>query len=323
MSKLETILTYCPWAEVTVRRAYYFLKDKPAFSKAMEQSKRIISKRRVNNQVTGSVQEIKKISGRALFEHIKNYGIAKGDILMVHSSLDGLAALDMSAKEILDELFTMVGEEGTLVFPSMPQFTKTENIDGEDVPIYDIRRTLTWTGLLPNMFLRTKGTVRSALPFETLAANGYRAMEMFRSEHKADTPQGKYTAWEYCSDNHAKVLFLGVKPYHSLTEAHMAEDLMSDSWPIKDWYEYKRYLVKSGDNRKVVTIHERKTEWARFIPEFNNALRMKRNGSVLTENYQGIELGYIADLNKFNADRIKLAKKGEIDYRIPRKYWKR
>lgn len=319
MSKLETILTYCPWLELLARRTYYLLKDKHMFAKIIKKAKTIESKRVLDDSIS---QEKKQASSKKLFEHIDSYGVTKGDILIVHSSASGLQNLDVNTNEVLSHLFEMVGEEGTLVLPTFPDLKKTEMVDGKEIPVYDVKRTVAWTGLIPNMFLRCKGTIRSVWPANTLAANGKEASSMFAEETRAIVSQGEHTAWNYCAEHHAKVLFLGVSPRHSLSEMHISEDVMYDEWPVMNWYEDTKYVRYIGKERAVITIKRRKTDWAKYVPEYNNLLTLKREGIIHTEVFEGLELGFIQDLFEFRQKKMEMAKKGKLGYRIPRRYMK-
>ena len=55
-----------------------------------------------------------------IFEWIDSLGIKKGDILIVHSSMEGLRKAAPDPKRIIDYLLQLVGEEGTLVIPTFP-----------------------------------------------------------------------------------------------------------------------------------------------------------------------------------------------------------
>ena len=59
-----------------------------------------------------------------------------------------------------------------------------------------------------------------------------------------DLAHGVGSAWHFCAENNAKILLLGTKASKSLTMVHVAEDILDDRWPIKDWYGYKIFNLK-------------------------------------------------------------------------------
>ena len=82
-------------------------------------------------------------------------GIEKGDILLVHSSLRSLGGA--SAEEVVNGLLLALGEEGTLVFPTLSYMNCNPN-----KPNFDYYETKSNVGYLPEYFrTQVKGVVRS------------------------------------------------------------------------------------------------------------------------------------------------------------------
>ena len=313
MRLLDEIMSVFPLAEVIVRICYSDHRD----SKLAKGMKAKFFR-------SAGKDDIEPVEGLydKLFEHIRSLGISKGDILIVHSSMDGLIKLGVSAEKIIEGLLNLVGPEGTLVMPAFPKFKKKDILDNGKTKIYDVKKTLAWTGFINNIFLRTDGVIRSEFPYNPLAAKGKEAAAMFESNLKGEVPHGRYSAWEYCAEHHAKVLFLGVKPFHSITESHIVEDYLNDEWPIKDWYINQHYIIMGYNGKFEMTIKERDLKWAKYITEHNAAYRTRKAGYLYEEDFEGIPIGHINDLYEYNEYRISQVKKGKIDFLIPKKYWK-
>lgn len=261
-----------------------------------------------------------------IIDKIKACGIKKGDFLIVHSSMDGLAKTDASPEMFIDALLEIVGDEGTLVFPAFPmekkmKRAKCENSDDE-ILIYDPKKTPSWTGLMPNIFCRYPSVIRSEFPNNSLAAKGKHAKDMMKDNLLGDLPHGKNSAWAYCVKHNAKILFLGLPSFHSNTVTHVAEDLMDASWPIKDWYEKKKYIVITSKGEQEIIIRERKQFWAQYIAEHYLSHLLKANALLVETNVEDVCLGFIENSNKLTEFLIHRAESGKISYIIPRKYWK-
>lgn len=315
MGIVEQLLKRNPYIEVGGRIFYSKVRDSKLGI--------FVKSKLLKINETGNAVEYSNVCNE-FFQFLGNrLGIEKGDILIVHSSMEGLKSLGADVKEIIDQLLNLVGEEGTLVIPTFPKYNKKKTYNGESIDIYDVKRTLCWTGMLPNIFLRYKDVIRSEFPYCTLAAKGYYANEMMKHTWESDVAQGKNSAWGFCAEHHAKVLFLGVKAFHSITESHMVEDYLDSKWPIREWYENKKYcIITSNKEEKIVSIRQRKNNWAKFIPEYYNESMLELNGDIINVNYNNIDISFIPDLYDFNQMKIKNALNGKIDYRIPKKYWK-
>ena len=194
-----------------------------------------------------------QVHKNVLIDYLKALKIQKGDILIVHSSLRPLKCFGMAPTEIIEELLKLVGDEGTLVMPAFCKYN--EHIKGkfaeESVTefVYNVQESPAWTGVISDTFWRREDVIRSRYPDNPLAATGSCAREIFMQEAQGDLAHGRYSSWKFCSDKHAKVLFLGIPAFNSITEIHLAEDLLDDRWPVKGWFKECHYKII--DNEKV------------------------------------------------------------------------
>lgn len=255
-----------------------------------------------------------------IFEWIDSLGIKKGDILIVHSSMEGLRKAAPDPKRIIDYLLQLVGEEGTLVIPTFPVINL--KYDKEKIPTYNPRRTLCWTGMIPNVFLGYSGVVRSQFPYNTLAAKGRLAEDMMHDNLLDDVPHGKNSAWAYCVNRHAKILYLGISIAECNTVLHMGDDMLLDEWPIKNWYEEQTYKIKTDSEIITKEIKVCSPFWTKYNTCYNFNGKLKRYGYLSEHVIDGILVGYAPDSKEMMDYVIHQARIGKIRYRIPRKYWK-
>lgn len=281
-------------------------------------------KQGISDAHTKDTSSRKKTYNLEKWEEVKktiiDYNIKRGDLLLVHSSMDGLSEIGISAKEIIDFLLDTVGEEGTLVFAAYPKCRQYD--DQEDVLFYDPSRSISWTGMLPNVFCKYKGVVRSEFPYNTLAAKGPLAEEMMKDNLKGDTSQGKYSSWKYCVDHHAKILYLGVSAALSCTMMNYPEDALEENWYVKDWYYEQKYVIKKEGQLIEKTIKERHPEWYRFYAMFNSEYWMKKNGYLSSKEIDGVYIGVTEDMHELAERLLHEGMRKKSVYRIPKKYWK-
>lgn len=255
-----------------------------------------------------------------VFAYVDSLGIRKGDVLIVHSSMEGMRRAAPEPRAIIDHLLELVGPEGLLVFPTFPIINHTYT--PEKLQTYNPKRTPCWTGMLPNTFLTYPGVKRSLFPFNTLAAIGAGSDEMIVHNLEADRAHGKHSAWEYCVNRRAKILYLGVRVAECNTVMHVAEDLLDDKWPVKNWYQEQTYRIKNGTETFDKTIRACSTEWTKYTACYHHTAIMRRAGLVSETDIGGISVGFTPDAKKMVDFVAENALKGKIRYNIPRKYWK-
>ncbi|MCM1182521.1 MAG: AAC(3) family N-acetyltransferase [Roseburia sp.] len=305
------ILERCPWLEVAVRR---FLWKFPAI-------KQFISK--YHHLRKGREKQLKK--DPAIWENIKRriceYHIEKGDILLVHSSMDGLAKTGASAKEVIDFLLELLGEGGTLVFAAYPKCNSYQG--NEEILYYDPKRTLSWTGMLPNVFCKYKGVIRSEFPYNTLAAKGKYAAEMMRDNLMDDVSMAGHSPWQFCIEHHAKILYLGVSAALSCTMMNYPEDALGEDWYVKDWYGVQKYAIKQGNKVILKTIRERDSGWYRFYAMFYSEYWMIKNQFLIRDEIEDVYVGFTENMYGLAQELLNLGRQGKSVYRIPKKYRKK
>lgn len=287
---------------------YFFLKGKVNISKLdNEEPKR----------------DVEKLDKSLLFSYVDSLGIKSGDILIVHSSMDALSQFEVTPKEIIDWLLNIVGPEGTLCMPAFPMYrAKDYSIDevtGEQVIAYDVKKSPCWTGMLPNLFLRYPGVIRSEFPYNPLAAKGKHAIEMMKDNLLGDKPHGIHSSWDYCVNHDAKILYLGCPMYHSLTVSHISEDIDED-WPIDDWYISQIYEIICVDGqRKNVTVNIPNEYYARYYSEYYHEKELLRNGLATIKTIGICPIGYISNTTKLIRYYRSYSYSKRIAYKLPRR----
>lgn len=310
----ERLLGFTPWIELSIRRLYY--------------SNNIILRKIKKYYLHNSQHKIKSISRKKnqgsrdkVIDYLDRLELNRGDTLIVHSSLNHLANIGMNAISVLNYLRERIGEEGTLVLPAFPIYNE-KNCREKDIYVYNPKKTASATGLMTNIFLRMPGVVRSRFPWNTLAAQGPLAVSMMENNMETDLAHGKNSAWEYCMNHHAKILFLGVRSSHTTTMVHVAEDILDEAWPIKNWYESKTFYIQEGKKEKKMTIRVRKNDWGRYNASWYRSVCLTKDRILVENKIEGINIGFIADSKQLVDYILKYALMHKSFFRVPKKDYK-
>lgn len=177
-------------------------------------------------------------------EDLKALGVKKGDILLIHSSLRSLGGI--SAGEAIEALRNAVGEEGTLVFPTLSYMNCNPS-----KPNFDYYETASNVGYLPEYFrTQVKGVVRSICPTHSCAALGKHA-EYITQGHKDDvTPCGKNSPFARVRELGGKILFIGCGT-NCNTSMHAVEELSEPDYLFGDDCTYN---IKDADGREYQAV---------------------------------------------------------------------
>ncbi len=135
---------------------------------------------------SGRMAKLPKLSSDEM-RHVltEGLGIAAGDVVFMHSSLDGLQ-LDFPGTRVLAMLLEVLGSEGTLVVPTYPKLGSYAFLKSGEV--FDIRRTPSYMGLLTELARRNENAVRSLHPTKSVVAIGRHANELTATHHLSPYP---------------------------------------------------------------------------------------------------------------------------------------
>ena len=161
----------------------------------------------------------------------RELGIPEGGILMVHSSMKAFGRpVDGGADTVLDSLIDWIGENGTLLMPTL-----TFSSVNEQEPVLDLANTPSDCGILTNLLRKREGAIRSCHIVSSACAWGKEAKWL--TEYHLDTPCGEKTPYGKVISSDGYVLFLGAK-FSSNTLFHAAEEAEERPYfsyaPIRD-----------------------------------------------------------------------------------------
>jgi aminoglycoside 3-N-acetyltransferase len=171
----------------------------------------------------------------SLARDLRNAGIEAGMTLLVHSSLKSLGWVSGGPIAVIQALFDVVGDDGTLVMPAHTS-DNSDPVHWQNPPVppawqqtirdtwpaFDPRITPTREmGAIAELFRTWPGTIRSDHPAASFSANGRNAATIVGG-HELTSSLGEASPLARVYDLGGHVLLLGVG-YDRNTSFHLAE----------------------------------------------------------------------------------------------------
>ena len=177
-----------------------------------------------------------------IISDLKSIGIKEGDSLLVHSSLSALGKFSNKAEIVTEAIITVLGNEGTLLMPTLSYETV-----GIENPKFDVNTTPSCVGGLTEYFRLRRDTIRSFHPTHSVAGIGVLA-ELYLNDHQLDnTPVGKNSPLYKLKENNGKILFLGCS-LEANTSIHGVEELVEPPYLFSD---ESQYFITTTDGKQL------------------------------------------------------------------------
>lgn len=214
---------------------------------------------------------------------LKQIGLGKDDVVMVHTSLKSMGYVCGGAQTVIEALIEVVGEDGTIMMPtqSWKNLDPAEGVHWdadesdwqlirEHWPAYDKDLTPTNTmGAVAEMFRKWPGSIRSDHPARSVCAYGKYAGELTR-DHDLSNIFGEGSPIARLYELDAKVLLMGVG-YDKNTSIHLAD--ARAKYPGK--HNYTEYSAVMENGVRV---------WKKYDTLFVDGEDFKEIGKAFEEN---------------------------------------
>ncbi len=224
-----------------------------------------------------------------LIQDLKNLGLQATDTVLVHSSMKAMGEVEGGADTALDALQEVVSE-GMLVLPTHTWATMTEEHN-----LFDPETEPACVGILPNLFRKRPGVIRSLHPTHSVAAwckDREKLVKFTNDEECHSTPCPRKGCYGKLYDLNAKILLLGVK-FNRNTYLHGVEEWFGIGERLTDFTLPLEVVLPDG-TRKATPMHK----------------HFKPNNISISEYYGKLE----PDLLK--ADVMKIGKVGNAECRL-------
>jgi aminoglycoside 3-N-acetyltransferase len=207
-----------------------------------------------------SASKINNFNFDLIFDILSNNNIGSSSLIILHSSYDILNKSGLSPSEIINRFLEFLGNEGTLAM-NAARIIKKDVL--EDVEVYNIQKSRVWTGVLPAIMVKDPRAFISKFPINSMVAIGKLASNMMENNTKSDylSSCGPNSSWNFCYQNNAHIIGIGIDLVHSLTMIHVAEE--TKSWPINNWYIERSFKIIDNEKVSYLKIIDRDTKWGK------------------------------------------------------------
>jgi len=216
-----------------------------------------------------------------MLKDLKRLGVKENGCLLVHASYKSLGPSVKGIEEVAEALKVAVGKEGTLMFPAL-----SYEAVGAENPHFDIKRTPSCVGAIPEWFRQQPGVLRSMSPTHSVTAIGAGAEDMLSGHDLDDTPAGANSPFRKLRDIGGQILMLGCS-LNTNTSMHGVEELTQPPYLFEKAITYA--CTDWDGNIKEITTrrHHFHNKYGEYVEQRYDRLRfvlskdMLKSGTVL------------------------------------------
>lgn len=162
-------------------------------------------------------------------------GLAAGDLVYVHSGMDGLN-LAFPFYRILLLIQEVIGSSGTVLFPTYPNHRMSSYEYLLQGKIFDVRRTPSYTGILTEFARRQRNAVRSLHPTKSVCAIGPAAREITATHHLSAYPYDTCSPYYKLIEGGGRIIGLGASTNY-ISFGYCVDDALKERFPVRVYHE--------------------------------------------------------------------------------------
>lgn len=166
--------------------------------------------------------------------------------------------IEGGADTVLDALSDYM-EKGLLVLPTHTW----ADINGDNPKFY-VEDSPSCIGILPELFRKRKGVVRSLHPTHSVGALGEGSQDFVQGDERFDTPCARGSAWGRLLDRQAQILLIGVDLRRN-TFIHGVEEWANIPGRFSEEAEILYTVLADGRKIKVPSYRHAGKSWADFF----------------------------------------------------------
>ena len=155
-----------------------------------------------------------------LLRHLETMGIMPDDTVLIHSSMKAIGEVLGGADTVLDALMEYLSE-GLLILPTHTWATMDDIFN-----VFDPAAEPACVGILPNLFRKRAGVLRSLHPTHSVAVYGKDGKSFIEGEERQTTPCGPGSCYDRLRERNGKILLIGVGHGRN-TFIHFVEELLN------------------------------------------------------------------------------------------------
>lgn len=199
-------------------------------------------------------------------------GLSSGDVVYVHSSTDRLN-LGFPFYRILPLLQNVIGERGTVLFPTYPNRSPVSSYEYLRAGnVFDVRRTPSYTGILTEFARRHAKALRSLHPTKSVCAIGPAAEWLTSTHQESPYPYDRPSPYYKLIESKATIVGIGVWTEY-LSFVYVIDDAMQEmgNAPVETYHPEifrAKCINYRGEEEIVGTYAHDMTRCVHDIPQF-------------------------------------------------------
>ncbi|UQZ37557.1 AAC(3) family N-acetyltransferase [Paenibacillus sp. PK3_47] len=197
-------------------------------------------------------------TAESLKEQLAEMGIDPRGTLLVHSSLKSIGEVQGGADTVLDVLADYM-KDGLLVLP-----THTWSYINAENPRFSVLESPSCVGILPELFRRREGVIRSWHPTHSVAALGTDAGDFTAGDERWDTPCARGSVYGKLLDRKADIMLLGVDLRRN-TFIHGIEEWVDIPGRMTDDHEQLYTVTPAGEEISVPSRRHCGLSWSQHF----------------------------------------------------------
>ncbi|MBA3705254.1 MAG: AAC(3) family N-acetyltransferase [Bacteroidetes bacterium] len=271
----------------------FVLKYAPGFllewAKALKKDQR--KKQLQQQQKNGS-----GITKQHLVNDLKKIGLKQGDSVLVHSSLSKIGFVEGGAKTVVDALYEVISDTGTLLFPAFPAAGRNKTYL-EKNPFFDIKKTPSQMGSITEYFRKLDNVHRSFHPTDSVCAKGPLAEYYTNTHFNQLTPYNEHSPFRKLCSKGGKILMLGTTLNGACTNLHTLEDAVDFKFPVYDQKVFEVIMIAATGEKSIMKtkVHNPEYSAKRNCDELKPLFE---NEKVLVNGIVGEAKSMLIDANK-------------------------
>lgn len=189
-------------------------------------------------------------------------GLNVGATVLVHSSLKSFGHVEGGANTVVDSLIETVGAEGSVMVPTL---TGSRTDSPEHPPIFDVRSTPSWTGIIPETFRNRREAKRSLHPTHSVSAIGAKRDWLLKGHERSASPCDKNSPYYRNAEAGGFVMLIGVTQ-HSNTTIHCCEELAAVDYHLQK--KMASIFITDYDGNRLL-VQNRLHNWSKPPTDFD------------------------------------------------------
>lgn len=192
------------------------------------------------------------VTKEAIQNGLIQLGLRPGATVLVHSSLSSFGYVSGGADTVIDALLEVVGKDGTVMVPTL---TGSERLSASNPPVFDVRHTPCWTGIIPETFRKRTEALRSLHPTHSVSAIGAQAKFLTEGHENCITPCGVNSPYHKLALVNGCVLLFGVD-LNCCTLFHTVEEFANSPYHLQPEWVVAKIIDYVGIERRVkIKLH--------------------------------------------------------------------